>query len=145
MAVGVGLDHRRVDGKAFAANQTFGDAARDRLLEQAAQKVAVAEAAVPVLGEGRMVRHRAVQAEPAKPAVRQVEVHLVAQPPLRPDAHAIADDQHPDHQLRVDRRPAGIAVIGAQLRLDVAEIYEPVDRPQEMVRRHMSFQAEPVE
>ena len=36
-------------------------------------------------------------------AVRPVEVNLLAQAPLGADAEAIAHDQHPDHQLGVDR------------------------------------------
>src|SRR3546814_12297798 len=91
------------------------------LLEQLAEKVAVTEAAVPVLGEGRVVRHRTVQAEPAEPAIRQVEMNLVAQPALRPDAHAIADDQHSDHEPRIDRGTAGVAVIGKELLSAVAD------------------------
>ena len=31
-------------------------------------------------------------------------MHLFAQPALGTNAHAVADDQHPDHQLRIDRR-----------------------------------------
>lgn len=36
-----------------------------RHLERLAQQVAVAEAAVPVLGEGRVIRHIAFKAQPA--------------------------------------------------------------------------------
>src|SRR5207248_4330526 len=68
-----------------------------------------------VLREGRMIGHLAVEPEPAKPAIRQVEVHLFAQPPLRADAEAIADDQHANQQLWIDRRPADLTVEGHQL------------------------------
>src|SRR5215217_147077 len=64
-----------------------------------------------------MIRHLAVEAQTTKPAVRQVEVHLLAQPPLRADAEAVADDQHPDQQLRVDRRPPHLAVERSQFLL----------------------------
>ena len=83
---------------------------RDRRLEQLAQQVAVAEAAMPVLREGRVIGHSPVEAEAAEPAIGEVQVHLLAQPPLRADAHAVADDQHPHHQLGIDRRPAHVAV-----------------------------------
>src|SRR5437763_16136375 len=53
--------------------------------------------------------------EPAKPAIRQVEMHLFAQPPLRADAEAIADDQYPNQQLRIDRGPPDLTVEGRQL------------------------------
>jgi hypothetical protein len=75
-----------------------------------AQEIARAEAAMAVLREGRMIRHLACQAEPAEPPVGQVQMDLLAQPAFRADAVAIADDQHADQQLRVDRRPAGLAV-----------------------------------
>src|SRR3546814_7439481 len=68
LAVRIRLDHAGVDREAFAADQPLGHAALDGRLEQLTQKVAVAEAAVPVLGEGRVIRHRAVEPEPAEPA-----------------------------------------------------------------------------
>src|SRR4051794_30987344 len=51
-------------------------------LQQLAEHIALAKATVPVLREGRVVRHRAVQAEPAEPAICEVEVNLLAQAPL---------------------------------------------------------------
>jgi hypothetical protein len=49
-----------------------------------------------------MIGHLAVEAQTAKPAVRQVQVDFFAKPSFRADAEAIADDQHPDQQLRID-------------------------------------------
>jgi hypothetical protein len=40
---------------------------------------------------------------------------LLAQPPFRADAEAVADDQHADHQFRIDRRSAYGAVQRLQL------------------------------
>ena len=57
-----------------------------------------------------MLRHIAVQTQPTEPSLGKVEMHLLAQSPLRPDAEAVAHKQHPDHQLRVDLRPADRAV-----------------------------------
>ena len=57
---------------------------------------------MPVLREGVVIGHITLQPKPTEPAISQVEVHLVAHPSLEADAHAIADDQHPDHQLGVD-------------------------------------------
>ena len=72
-------------------------------------------------------------------------MHLIAQPPLGPDAHAIADDEHPDHQLRIDRRAARLAVERLQLLANAGQVDEPVDRAQQMVRQHVPLQAEAVE
>src|SRR5215207_3307262 len=56
-----------------------------------------------------------------KPAVGQVQVHLLAKAPARSGAQAVADNQHPNHQLRQrtaarsscrTRRGAGAAQIG---------------------------------
>ena len=48
-------------------DQPLGDAAPDDALEQPTEQVAVAETAVAVLGESRVVRDRAYQVEPAEP------------------------------------------------------------------------------
>ena len=87
-----------------------------------------------------MVRHRAVKPEPAKPPVSQVQMNLLAQPALRANAEAVADHQHPDHQLRINRRPAHLAVKRRQLAPHPVEVDKPVDRSQQMIRWHMAFE-----
>lgn len=57
-----------------------------------------------------MLRHCILQTQAAEPAIGEVQVHLLAQPPLRPDPEAVADDEHPDHELWVDRGAPGMAV-----------------------------------
>src|SRR5213596_3657556 len=92
----LGLDGDVPDHSTFSKNRHGRFRESDLLrqlfetVEELAQQVALAEASVPVLGEGRMVRHVAVEAEPAEPAVSEVEVNLLAQPPLRADAEAVA-------------------------------------------------------
>lgn len=49
---------------------------------------------MPVLGEGRMIRDIAFKAEPAKPAIGEVQMYLLTQPKLRTDAEAVTNDQH---------------------------------------------------
>lgn len=49
-----------------------------------------------------MVGHPVSEIEPAEPAIGQVEVHLLAQAPFRADAEQVADQQHPEHQFRID-------------------------------------------
>lgn len=60
------------------------------------RQLTLAEAPVPVLGKCRIVRHAVVQIETADPTIREVQMHLVAQPPLQPDAEAISD-----HSIRI--------------------------------------------
>src|SRR5271156_5269240 len=72
-------------------------------------------------------------------------MNLFAQPPLRADAKAVTDNQHPDHQLRINRRPTHFAVKRRQLAPHSVELDKPVDRTQQMFRRHMTFQRKLVE
>ena len=145
LLVGVGADEAGVHGETLAAHQALGDAAFDDPLEQATEQIAVTEAPVTVLRERGMIRDRVGQVEPAEPAIRQVEMHLVAQPPLRPDAHHVADQQHADHQLGIDRGTADRAGMRRQLLAEAGEVDEPVDPPQKAIRRHVILDRELVE
>lgn len=51
-----------------------------------------------------MIGHVTIEPKAAEPAVCQVEMDLFAQAPLRPNAGAITDQQHPDHKFRINRR-----------------------------------------
>lgn len=72
-------------------------------------------------------------------------MHLLAQPTLRTDAHAVADDQHPDHQFGIDGGPARLAVEGPQMRADAGQVNEEVDRTQKVRVRNVILEAEAVE
>src|SRR5437879_13916048 len=85
------------------------------------------------LGEGRMVGNAAFQSQPAKPAVCQVEIDLLAQPPLGADAEAVTHDQYADHQFRIDRGPADRAVERRQSLPQRAEVEKPVDLAHEVI------------
>src|SRR6202521_4852877 len=100
-AIGIGLDHTGVDGKAFTAYQSFLHAPLDDILEQMPKRLALTEATVTILRERRMVRHRILKTQPTEPAIRQSEMDLLAQPALATDAKAVTHDRHPHHQLRM--------------------------------------------
>jgi hypothetical protein len=53
---------------------------------------------------------------------------------------AVADDQHADHQLRIDRRPANGTVKRRQLAPQLVEFNKPINRPQQVSFRNMPFQ-----
>ena len=72
-------------------------------------------------------------------------MHLLAQPALRADAEAVADDQHPDHQFRIDRGAADLAVEGPKVSSDSGQIHEPVDRAKQVIGRDMPLDTELVE
>src|SRR5262245_30815935 len=62
-----------------------------------------------------MIRDLVLDAQTAEPAVRQVDLNLPAEQPLRADGKNVADDEHPDHQHRVNRRAAARRVVGCKL------------------------------
>jgi hypothetical protein len=97
LPVCVGLDQAGINGKTFSADQSLTDAAPQDRLEHAPQQIALAETAMSVLRKRRI---HPIEAKATEPAVCQIEMDLIAQPPLRADAEAIADDQHPDHAAR---------------------------------------------
>src|SRR5689334_10233551 len=92
-----------------------------------------------------MVRHIPLEPKAAEPAVCQIEVNLLAQPPLGADAEAVADEQHPDHQFGIDRGPANGAVERSQLPPQLAELHKSVDRAQQMIGWNMPFERELIE
>ena len=80
-----------------------------------------------------MIWHAAIETELAEPPIRQIEVDFLAQVSLGADAKAIADNQHPHHELRINRWPPERAVEWRQLPPQLTELHEPVDRAQQMV------------
>src|SRR5712671_1598859 len=109
-AAGIRLDHRGVNGKSFATYKTKIHTALHNGLEHVPEKVTLAETPMAVLAERRVIGNFVFQSEPAEPTVGKVQRDFLAKPPLGPDAEAVADDQHPEHQFRIDRGPAGMAV-----------------------------------
>src|SRR5262249_47368786 len=106
--------------------------------------ITLAEAAMPIDRERRMVRHFVVEIEATEPAIGKVKLHFLAQPALRTDAVAVADNQHPDHEFGVDRRPADLAVEGPQPLAKVSHYprYQRIDAAKKMVPRNTTFEVE---
>jgi hypothetical protein len=96
LPAGIGRYHAGVHRKTFAFDQTRGHAAAHDFIEQPSEGRAGSEAAVAILGEGRMLRHSIVQVQPTKPAIGKVQVYLLAKPPFGSDPEAVADDEHAD-------------------------------------------------
>ena len=92
-----------------------------------------------------MIGHLAIEAKPTEPAISQVEVYLLAQPSLGADARAITNQQHPDQQLGIDRRPTHRAIKWRQPNPQIGEVNETIDGPQQMIRRNMPIERELVE
>jgi len=132
VAACVGVHLAAVHGRAFAGNKARLRAAAHHLLEHGTEHVAVAEAAMPVLAEGAVVRHDVVHAEAAEPAMRQVEVHPGAELPLGADAAEIADQQHTYHQLRIDRGTLDQAIVGRHDAADEGRVQQRVHRAEQV-------------
>ena len=92
-----------------------------------------------------MVRHRVVEPQAAEPAVGEVEMDFVAQPAFGANAVAVADDQHPDHQFRIDRRTPSGAVVIFEVRTQILQVEATVNRPQQVIGRNMILKIEAVE
>ena len=60
-------------------------------------------------------------------------MYFVAQPPLRADTEAVADDQHPNEQLGIDRGPTAMAVKRGEVPAQLGAIEEAVNCVPEVV------------
>src|SRR5262249_3583426 len=114
-------------------------------LKQLAPKIGIAKPTMACLRKGRVVRHVAVQTKTAEPAIGQVQVDFLAQPPFRANAKAVAHDQHADQQLGINRRPPRFTVVGRQVCPNAIEFDKAVDRPQQMRLGYVTFERELVE
>src|SRR5262249_16069633 len=75
--------------------------------------------------------------ELAEPAISKVQRHFLAQPALVTNAIAVTNQEHSDHQLRIDRGPADLAVKRLQLVVQIGQNArrEDINAPQQVVRR----------
>src|SRR4029077_11118858 len=123
--------------ESLALDKARGHALCNHALENMTQDLALAEAAQPIHRERRMVRNLVVEIELAEPAVSKVQRHFLAQPALMTNAIAVTDQEHPDHQLGIDRGPADVAVKCLQLLVQIGQngCREHIDPSQQVVRR----------
>ena len=78
IAAGIRLHDAGIDCKAFALDQTRIHTGSHHRLEHMTQDVAVAEAAMTIDGERRVIGHLVVEIEPAKPSIGQVQLDFLA-------------------------------------------------------------------
>src|ERR1700749_4502912 len=90
-----------------------------------------------------MVRNLVVEIELAEPAVSKVQRDFLAQPALMANAVTVTDQEHPDHQLGIDRGSADVAVERLQLLVQIGQNggREHIDPPQQVVPRDHLVQA----
>ena len=87
--IGIGGDQAGINAEALANKQAFIRAALQNRPEQMPEQSALTEAAVPVLRNGRVVGNRISQVELTELSVRQDDVNLFTQTPLRSNALAV--------------------------------------------------------
>src|SRR5438045_7615861 len=85
-------DQAGIGREALATDKPFSHAAPYCRLEQLAQEITIAEAAMSVLRESRVIRHIALEAESAEPPIGQVQMHFLAEPALRANTEAVAHE-----------------------------------------------------
>src|SRR5665648_741344 len=85
--------------------------------------------------------------ELAEPAVREVKLNFLGEPALRAYAAAVANDEHADHELRIDRGASDVAVVGLQFLVKIGQgsRHKHIDPAQKMVLRNAIIEAELVE
>ncbi|CAM3281894.1 hypothetical protein SPAN111604_14595 [Sphingomonas antarctica] len=91
-----------------------------------------------------MVGDSIAKIEATEPAIGKVEMHLLAQPSFRPDAEQIADQQHPQHELGINRRPPRRTIAARQRLAHEAKVEQPVDSTQKVVAGHVILEPEAV-
>jgi hypothetical protein len=146
IAAGIGLHDAGIHRKAFALDQTCIHTGAHHRFEHMAQDVAGAEAAMAIDRKRRVIGDLVVEVEPAKPSVGQVQFDFLTQPPLKANAEAVTHDQHPDHQLWINRRPANLAVERYKLlpKLGQDPRHHRINPAQQMTRRNTPFEVEKV-
>ncbi len=97
-------------------------AAANDTLKQLPEQIAFPKASVAVLGEGRLIGNGIAQVQTTEPAIGQVQMNFHTQPPFRPDTHDIADQKHSDHQFRVNRRTADVAIERSKMCSDAGQV-----------------------
>jgi hypothetical protein len=140
LLVRVRPDQAGIGREALATDKPFSHAAPYCRLEQLAQEITIAEAAMSVLRESRVIRHIALETESAEPPIDQVQMRFLAEAALRANTEAVAHEQHPDHQLRVDRGPPDLTVKGPQVSAHARQVHEPINRAQQVIDWNMPFE-----
>src|SRR5580704_6233833 len=119
------------------AASSFKDA-----LEHATKHVALAELLMMGTRERRVIWDRVLDREPAKPAIGEVYLYLATQRPFRADRERVADNEHPDHQHRINRGPTHLRVKRCQLRIDPTQIKDCSDPADEVIVRNSLIKTE---
>lgn len=143
--IGIGGDQAGVDGETLGAHEAGRDAEGNDALERAAKRVAVAEALVAGAREGRMIGDAVFEREAAEPAIGKVHQHFAAMRAFRADREHAAENEHAQDQHRIDRRAAGVGVVGSEIASNPRQIEHAIDGANLMIGGHRRIEIESVE
>ena len=78
-----------------------------------------------------------IEIKPAEPSVREMKFDFLGQLAFRAQTIAVPDDEHADHQLGINRRPADLAIVRLQSLVHVGESrrHKSVNPPEKVVLR----------
>src|SRR3977135_4414702 len=80
-----------------------------------------------------MVRDSIFDAELAEPTIGQVHLHFSTDQPLRANCKDIPNDQHPDHQFRINRRTTHRRIVRCKFTTKPGQIESSVALPHQMI------------
>ena len=106
------------------------------------KRIALPEATVVILGEGRVIWNPVFQSKTTEPAVGKIQMDLLAEAALGPNTETVANDQHSDHQIGGNRWPTGTAVVGREVLTQLAQIKKVIHPAQQMISRNVIFEIE---
>src|ERR1700685_3589405 len=92
-----------------------------------------------------MIRGGTLDAEPAEPAIGKVQLHFTTEQSLRTDRKDISNNQHPDHQFRIDRRAAHQRIMRCKLTAKPGQIESRIDPPHQVIFGHRVVKTKLVE
>jgi hypothetical protein len=92
-----------------------------------------------------MIRHLVLDVDLAEPAVGEVHLDLATQRPLRADREHVADDEHPDHEHRIERGPSDCGIVRRQLGVHPRQIQNRIDLAHQMIGRNNVVEMELIE
>lgn len=82
-----------------------------------------------------MSANRIDKIEPAEPAIRQINMYFLAKTTLGSNTLALDQEQHPHHQLGINRRTSVQIIRWRQKRTNLRQTKEPINATQRMIRR----------
>src|SRR5829696_1023724 len=131
------LEQRPVHGEVLIRQQLRGVGLKQHRLEERRRDIAI-EQPISILRERGRRPDAVVHPQAHEPAEQNVEVQLLHQLPLTPDAVERLQQQGPQQLLRGDRGPAELDIQHVELGRQSGQrpIGHPANRSQRMIRRH---------